>query len=393
MGLTFTPRRREGTRAGQSRPTRSSRRRSPAPMTPSAILLVALVAGLSGMGLLMVLSASAVKSLDSGGSPYRFFARQAAFVGLGALAMWGMARFDLRKLRQLAVPMLGVAFGLLLLVAVPGNPLAVEVNGSRRWLGAGFAQFQPSELAKIALIVFAADLLADRRHQMGDPVRTVRPVMVVLGLFAAFVMLQPDLGTTVLLAIIAFAVLSVAGARPLNLATYAVPAAMLGAVASMWGYRKARMLAFLDPWEHPTTSGYQTLQAQVGLASGGWFGSGIGTSRAKYGFLPEAHTDFVYAIIGEEFGLVGALVIQALYLLFFLAGLRVARRAQDRFSKLVATGISTWIGVQAFINLGVATGALPNKGITLPFLSYGGTSIIVTMAAAGILVNIARTEV
>jgi cell division protein FtsW len=362
------------------------------PMTPTAMLLVALVAGLCGMGLVMVLSASAVKSLDIGGSPYRFFTRQAMFVGLGAVAMWVMSRFDHRRLRELATPLLATSFGLLFLVAIPGNPLAVTVNGSRRWLGIGFLQFQPSELAKIALIVFAADLLAGRRDQMGDPVRTVRPVMVVLAGFAAFVMLQPDLGTTVLLAVLAFAILGVAGATPLSLATYALPATAVGAAASMWGYRRARMLAFLDPWQHPTTSGYQTLQAQVSLASGGWFGSGIGTSRAKYGFLPEAHTDFVYAIIGEEFGLFGALAVQALYLLFFTAGLRVARSAQDRFSKLVATGISTWIGVQAFVNLGVATGALPNKGITLPFLSYGGSSIIITMAAAGILVNIARSQ-
>lgn len=361
-------------------------------MTPTAMLLVALVAALCAMGLLMVLSASAVKSLDTGGSPYRFFTKQALFVGMGAVAMWVMSRFDHRRLRELALPLVGVSFGLLFLLAIPGNPLAVTVNGSRRWLGVGFVQFQPSELAKIAIIVFAADLLANRRDQMGDPVRTVRPVMAVLAVFAAFVMLQPDLGTTVLLAVLAFAILGVAGATPTGLATYATPALAVGAAASMWGYRRARMLAFLDPWEHPTTSGYQTLQAQVSLASGGWFGSGIGTSRAKYGFLPEAHTDFVYAIIGEEFGLAGALVVQALYLLFFFAGLRVARTASDRFSKLVATGIATWIGIQAFVNLGVATGALPNKGITLPFLSYGGSSIIITMAAAGILINIARSQ-
>ena len=353
---------------------------------------MALVAALCAMGLLMVLSASAVKSLDTGGTPYRFFTKQALFVGMGAVAMWVMSRFDHRRLRELARPLVGVSFGLLFLLAIPGNPLAVTVNGSRRWLGVGFVQFQPSELAKIAIIVFAADLLANRRDQMGDPVRTVRPVMAVLAVFAAFVMLQPDLGTTVLLAVLAFAILGVAGATPIGLATYATPALAVGAAASMWGYRRARMLAFLDPWEHPTTSGYQTLQAQVSLASGGWFGSGIGTSRAKYGFLPEAHTDFVYAIIGEEFGLAGALVVQALYLLFFFAGLRVARTASDRFSKLVATGIATWIGIQAFVNLGVATGALPNKGITLPFLSYGGSSIIITMAAAGILINIARSQ-
>ena len=157
------------------------------------MLLVALVAALCAMGLLMVLSASAVKSLDTGGTPYRFFTKQALFVGMGAVAMWVMSRFDHRRLRELARPLVGVSFGLLFLLAIPGNPLAVTVNGSRRWLGVGFVQFQPSELAKIAIIVFAADLLANRRDQMGDPVRTVRPVMAVLAVFAAFVMLQPAL--------------------------------------------------------------------------------------------------------------------------------------------------------------------------------------------------------
>jgi cell division protein FtsW len=214
-----------------------------------------------------------------------------------------------------------------------------------------------------------------------------------MGVVALLIISEPDMGTTVLVASITFVMLAVAGARIDVMLASGAPLAVFGIAFFMRGYHRARLLAFLDPWKHADRAGWQTLQSQVGIASGGLFGVGIGNSKAKWGFLPEAHTDFIFAIIGEEMGLIGATIVIALFFVFLVAGINAGRRARDLAGLLVAVGISTWIGLQALVNIGVAVGALPNKGITLPFVSYGGTSLVMTMFAAGILLNIARQSV
>jgi cell division protein FtsW len=279
--------------------------------------------------------------------------------------------------------------GLLVAVLVPG--VGVTVNGSSRWLGAGGFSIQPSELAKLAVLLFVADLLARREAWMGDTGVTLRPVMVVLGGVALLLLAQPNLGTTIVLASIVFSVLFVAGTPMVPLAAWGAAGAAAALLLSITKpYRRARLFAFLHPWQDPLNKGYQTIQSQVSLASGGWFGLGVGASRAKWGFLPFAYTDFIFAIIGEELGILGALLVVALFAGLGLLGVRTAMRAPDRFGQLVAAGITTWFCVQAFVNIGAVIGALPITGVPLPFISFGGSSLLSTMAAAGILLNIAR---
>jgi cell division protein FtsW len=285
--------------------------------------------------------------------------------------------------------MLAVSAGLLVLVLVPG--LGLQVNGARSWIGVGSLTLQPSEIAKLALILFVAELLSRRSSAMADSRLTLRPVLVVAGAIALLVMLQPDLGTTMVLGALVLALLYVGG----------VPLMKLGATAALGGgvalflalrkeYRRDRLLAFLDPGADPESIGYQISQSLTGVASGRLTGVGLGASRSKWGFLPNAHTDFIFAIIGEETGLIGALVVVTLFVAFAVLGVRAALHAPDRFGTLVAAGITAWVVSQALVNIGGVVGLLPITGLTLPFVSFGGTSLVVTMAATGILLNIAR---
>jgi cell division protein FtsW len=241
------------------------------------------------------------------------------------------------------------------------------------------------------VIVFAADLLARRADKAYDWRLTLKPVMAVFGVFAVLLMLQPNLGTTIILAAIVLALLFVAGVpgKPLG-----VTVGLLAAGATFFAvaepYRFRRLMAFRDPWADPLNTGFQTIQSQVGLANGGLLGTGLGEGRAKWGFLPEAHTDFIFAIVGEELGLLGALTVVALFVGLGLLGVRTALRAPDRFGMLLAAGITTWILVQAFVNIGAVVGVLPITGVPLPFVSSGGSSLLFTMAATGLLLNIAR---
>jgi len=347
------------------------------------------VVALCLIGLLFVLSASAVLATHKLDSSWHWFIRQVFFVSLGAVGMFVASRIDYRWWIRRGPVALVVSVFLLFLVLLPTS-LRHEVNGSKRWLGPEFLSVQPSEIAKLAMILWLAGLLSRRVRQIRDPRQAIMPALAVLGLLAVLIMAEPDLGTTILISLVTFIMLSVAGVRLDQLAIYALPAVALGGVMSMWGYRRARMLAFLDPWAHATREGWQTLQSQVGIASGGWFGVGLGNGRSKWGFLPEAHTDFIFSVIGEELGLLGCLVVIGLFLGLVVAGINAGRRATELSGMLLALGISVWIGLQAMINISVTVGLLPNKGITLPFVSYGGSSLVMTMVAAGILLNIAR---
>jgi cell division protein FtsW len=352
-------------------------------------LLLGLVAVLDVIGLVMVLSASSVHALRAYGSAWLFFERQLLWVGLGTGFLLATMRIDYRVWRRLVVPLLGVTVTLLVLVLVPG--LGISVGGSSRWLGVGFIRIQPSELAKLAVAVFAADVLTRRADHIRSTRMTVVPVLLVFSVIALLVVVQPDLGTTLVLACIVLAVLFVGGV-PLHTMTAVVALAGVGTfLAGMTkSYRRGRLFCFLHPASDTGNACYQLQQSLVGLGSGHVTGVGLGASRAKWGFLPNAHTDFIFAIIGEEVGLIGSLLVAGLFVAFAVLGVRAASRAPDRFGMLLAGGITAWVVGQAFINIGAAIGTLPVTGVPLPFVSFGGSSLVIAMAATGILVNVAR---
>jgi cell division protein FtsW len=266
----------------------------------------------------------------------------------------------------------------------------VSVRGSSRWIGTGQFRVQPSEFAKLAILLFTADILA-RRGAKGSARSALRPVVLVFCVAAFLVMGQPDMGTTLVLGCIVLSLLFVGGVELRTLGGLVGVAAggalLLGLVE---GYRRARLFSFLNPWKDAGNTGYQIVQSLVGLASGHWTGLGLGASRAKWGFLPNAYTDFIFAIIGEELGLIGTLLVIGLFVAFAILGVRTALKAPDRFGALLAAGITAWVVGQALINIGAVIGVLPVTGVPLPFVSFGGSSLVITMGAAGILLNIAR---
>lgn len=350
--------------------------------------VLALVVILNVIGLVMVLSASSVESLRQYGSSWYFFGRQVLWLVVGAAAMALTVRIDYRTWRRWSRPFLLACLVMLFFVLVPG--IGVSVGGSSRWLGAGSLRLQPSELTKLALVLFGADLLARRADRMGDWRATLRPMLIIFGLAGAMVFKQPDLGTALVLACITLGLLWCAGTR---LATMSGVVVLLmgGAFISsvMKPYQRARLLSFTNPLAHASNSGYQVVQSLVGLTSGHLFGVGLGASRAKWGFLPNAYTDFIFSIIGEELGLIGAVLVIGLFVALAVLGIRVAARSPDRFGALTAAGITCWIVSQAVINIGAVVGALPVSGVPLPFVSYGGSSLAILMAATGVLLNVA----
>lgn len=370
------------------RATRVVAERTPLPRPPAYLVVCATVAVLNIVGLVMILSASSVAALSNYGSSWYFFNRQFAWALVGALAFVGAARVDYHTWRRWAPGLLGISVVALVAVLVPG--VGVMVDGSRRWLGWGPMRVQPSELAKVALLVCCAAVL-DRRADTLHDLRSWRPVLLVCGGLTGLVVLEPDLDSTVLLALVTFCLLMVAGVRAKHLAGLAaVGITLAGVLAIAAPYRRARVFTFLDPWSDTSNTGYQISQSLIALGSGGVDGVGLGAGRAKWLFLPNAHTDFIFAIIGEELGLVGCAAVLGLFAGFGLAGLHVARTAPDRFGMLLAAGVTSWVVGQAAINLGAVVGMLPVSGITLPFLSAGGSSLVSTMVGAGILANVAR---
>ena len=376
----------------------AARRRHPTARKPPAVaagrsgLFVALaflITVFNLLGLVMVMSASSVVALDDYGSSWYFVLRQAAWAAAGVVALVVIARVDYHRWRRVAGPFLMASLVLLALVLVPG--IGVGANGATRWIGVGPLTIQPSEMAKLALLLWVADLLARRAAHMSNTRATLRPVIVVLAATATLVMLQPNLGTTLVIAGIALALCFVGGAPGVPLAGWtAFGLAAATGLALAAPYRRARVLTFLDPWADPMDKGYQNIQSMVGLASGGVAGSGLGASRAKWGYLPYAHSDFIFAIIGEELGLVGATAVVGLFVLLGIIGVRIALHAPDRFGLLLAIGVTAWFCVQAFVNIGAVIGILPITGVPLPFVSAGGSSLVFGMAGAGLLLSVAR---
>lgn len=351
--------------------------------------LFALVGVLNLIGLLMVLSASSVDALYEYGSPWYQFQRQVIWLVLGSVALLVVMRIDYHAWRRYVGLFLIGSTALLILVLVPG--VGINVNGSSRWVGAGMVRIQPSEIAKLAVLLFVADLLARRADRVHESRLSIRPVLFVFGIVAVLIMLQPNLGTTIILGTIVFVLLFVGGVPLKPLGFIGMGGGLAAAAfAFLEPYRYRRLMAFRDPWADKLNTGYQTIQSQVGIANGGLIGVGLGEGRAKWGFLPYPHTDFIYAIICEELGFAGGVMVVALFVALGVLGVRTALQAPDRFGMLIAAGVTTWILVQAVVNIGAVVGALPITGVPLPFVSFGGSSLLVLMAAAGLLLNVAR---
>lgn len=355
----------------------------------SFVVLLVLVVALNFIGLVMVLSASSVTALDATGSSWYHFQRQGIWFLLALTAMVVSMRTDYRALRRFVAPGLVAAIVLLVVVLIPG--IGSSVNGAQRWIVFGPISLQPSELAKLAVALFVADLLARRSDRIRDSRLTVRPVLVVLAVVSGLILMQPNLGTALVIAMTVFVMMFIAGVSMAPLAAWGAAGIAAATMLAMSAdYRRARVLAFLDPWDDPLNTGYQTIQSLVGIASGGVWGVGLGNGRAKWGFLPFAHTDFIFAVIAEELGLIGALVVVTMFVLLGLVGIKIAIDAPDRFGTLAAVGITTWLVVQAFVNMGAVAGRLPITGVPLPFLSAGGSALLANMVGVGVLLNIAR---
>jgi cell division protein FtsW len=354
------------------------------------LLLLASTAALVSLGLVMVLSASSVQAYENYGSSFLFFVRQAAYAVVGAGALWVASRMRYQAWKHLCLPLLAVTAGLLVLVLIPG--LGKVAGGSARWIELGPVTVQPSEPAKLAVIAFAAALLASRWRRLADPRQLALPLVPVVGFVSVLILMQPDMGTTIIVVSTVGLLLFAAGARIKHLLVGAAGLATLGlGLIFVEGYRWARLLSFLHPFQDPQGTGYQNIQSVIGFGSGGLFGVGLGASRQKFGYLPNAHTDFIYSIIGEELGLFGALLVLVLFGLLVYAGVRIALHATDAFGRLLAAGITGWFAVQALTNLGAVTGLLPITGVPLPFVSFGGSALVVSLLAVGILLSISRS--
>jgi cell division protein FtsW len=348
-------------------------------------LLVLVTLALVAFGLVMVYSASSARALLGSDDPAYYLKRQALFAVLGLVALVLLARTDYRRLRHLAGPLVLASFVLLLAVLVVGT----TVNGARRWIPVASFTFQPSEFTKIALALWTAALLARRPapQSLGE---LIRPIGLVVGAASGLILIEPDLGSALAIAIMVAAVLLVSG-TPLR--TLAGAGGIGGALilAAIWlePYRRARIFSFLDPWHDPDGAGFQSVQAMIALGSGGIFGVGLGESVQKIYYLPESSTDMIYAIIGEELGLLGACAVIAAFALFAYAGFNIALRCRDPFGKRLAAGLTAMLCGQAAVNISAVMGLAPLTGVPLPFVSYGGSSLVVGLASVGILLNIA----
>lgn len=355
--------------------------------------LLVLVVVLVVVGLGVTMSASSAVSLNQTGSQdqWRFVKRQLLGVGLGTLALLVASRIPYRFYRKLALPLLVVTLGLLVAVEFSG----ITVAGAKRWLPVpGLNSFQPSEVAKVA-VVFALAYLLEKKHKLLTRFgHFLVPVAATMGLVGALLIRQPDLGTLIVIGAAAMAVI-IASETPMKFVMILGLIAILAVtyLAFDADYRATRIDSFLDPYADPSGNGYQVIQGYYALGNGGVFGVGLGASRARWFYLPNAHTDFIFAIIGEETGLIGGLTVIGLFIALAVAGWVVAQRAPDGFGRMVAAGITVWLSFQALVNIGGVLGVIPITGIALPFVSYGSTALAVSMGAVGILVNIAQSGV
>jgi cell division protein FtsW len=340
------------------------------------------------VGLVMVFSASAVMAKQKFATPYYFLERQLLFAAVGVIALWVLKGVDYRKYKQPAVVFSFLAVTTLLLIGVF---FVHGSHGARRWLYLGPASLQPSELAKPAIILFLAYFLESRQKMMHDLRRTLLPAMAPLALFCVLIMAQPDLGTTIACVLIAVTMLWVAGVN-WKYFLYPLPAVPLIFYVFVWRvkFRHDRILAYLDPFADPQGRGFHIIQSLIAVGTGGIAGVGLMEGKQKLFYLPEPHTDFIFAVTAEEWGLLGSLFVVALFAIFCYRGLRAAVLTKDVFARFLATGITAMVVIQALFNMSVVLALMPTKGIPLPFISYGGTSLAMTLASVGVLLNITQ---
>jgi cell division protein FtsW len=353
------------------------------------ILLTAVMV-LLAVGVVMVYSSSSVVALTTYNDPTFFMRRQIIWAALGLVMMMVTMRVDHEILsnKPVVAMLLLVSFALLAATFFPG--VGRTVNGARRWIKAGPLTFQPAELVKFTLVVYLSSYLSGRKELIRDFQRGLLPAFAVTGTLLGLVLLQPDFGTVIVMGVVIMIMLHAGGARITHLGLVSLAAAFLAILAiAQKAYRLRRITSFLNPWDDPQGAGHQIIQSYLAFGSGGVFGRGLGEGRQKLLFLPERHSDFIYAVIGEELGLIGATFVLALFCVILWRGLRTALHAKG-FSRMLALGITSLICVQALINMAVVTGIMPTKGIALPLISYGGSALMVTLAAVGVLLNISK---
>jgi len=339
-------------------------------------------------GLMMVLNTTYFLALEKTGNTFYFFERQLFNLVVGLMVMTVAAQLSLRGLRAIAIPLVVAAIALTLAVWAPG--LGVVRGGARRWVRMGPVLVEPSEILKLGAVFFLARYLGKYQDKLAIP-KFLIPVFALIGTLAIILLRQPDFGAAVMLTLLLFTMLFAAGADPKILGGAGAVALLALAVQAVHkAYRMRRLSAFLDPWQTAHGSGFQLIQSFIAFGAGGGWGVGLGASRQKMLYLPQAHTDFIFAVIGEEFGVAGAMVVIALFITILVRGMRIARAEADPFGSLLAVGLTALLSLQAFVNMAVVTGLVPTKGLPLPFLSYGGTSMVVSLAAVGLLMALAR---
>lgn len=342
------------------------------------------------IGVVMIYSASAVLASRQYGDSLFFFKRQMLWAAFGLVVLAAASRVPYEFWNRMALPLVLGTVILLGLVLIPG--VGLELNGSRRWLRWGWLTLQPSEAARLCSVIYLARYLMKKKNRLDDFFRDFLPPMIVIGVFLALIMGESDLGTALVLGGVAGLLLFIGGARWRHLWAMGLLAApVVYAMIMKIGYRRQRLMAFLDPWRDPTDTGFQVIQSFLAMGGGGPVGMGLGEGRQKLFFLPYPHTDFIFAVIGEELGLLGTLTVLILFGMLAWRGLSISLRAPDLFGRHLAFGLTMMIVVQAMVNMAVVTGLVPTKGLTLPFLSYGGSSLVANLAAVGILWNISRT--
>ncbi len=342
------------------------------------------------IGIIMIYSSSGIYAWERYGDSFFFLKRHLIFLAVGLALTFIAMSIDYRKLAGFARPLLWFSILLLLLVLIPG--IGREVSGARRWFRFKFISFQPSELANLAIIIYMADFISRKNNEIKTFLKGFLPPVCVLGLCSLLILLQPDLGTTLAMGGVVFIMLFVAGVRPVHLLSVILSCLPILSILILSApYRRARILAFLNPWADPKGGGFQIIQSQIALGSGGLFGKGLGHSIQKLFYLPAAHTDFIFSIIGEELGLLGALSVIVLFIIFILQGLKIIKNAPTQFGYFLSLGLVLMISLKAIINIGVSCGLLPTKGLPLPLISYGGSSLIFDMISVGMLMNISRT--
>ena len=346
---------------------------------------------LVGIGVVMVYSASSALALKKFGSDYFFLKKQTVFALMGILVLVFCRHFPYRLYRQISYPLLLISLFLLIAVLIP--QFGLDAGGANRWLRIGRFTFQPSELARIAMVIYLAYSLEKKEDRLKDFSVGFLPHVLILVIFASLIFKQPDFGSMVILAMLTWLMLFIGGVRITHLATAIVVLLPIGLyLLTSAEYRWRRLLGFLDPWQYPADEGYQIVHSLMAFGTGGIWGAGIGKGYQKLFYLPEPHTDFIFSVIGEELGLIGILTIIGLYTWIIIRGIQIAKSTEDRFGSFLAVGLTIAMGLQIVVNMGVALGLLPTKGLTLPFLSYGGTSLLLNMASVGILMNISASK-